>query len=352
MRLTTFASTLAATLLILACGGGGSAIEDDPLIVISMVKLAPSSTHSRIIGGDGDLQTGAINGQPAIWRGTEESLVNLTPAGVFAGQVSAGDSSLQAGHIQVGTSDTIYASLWRGSAESYVDLNPVVPYTALTSSVTCSVAGRQGGYAGFSLGVVPFLGKTHPGVWNGTVQSWVSLLPNGCYYGVVNGISASAECGVVRFESEGFERAAYWSGTSASFKSLHPGNASASSALAMNDLYQVGQATVGGKPHAFAWKGTASSSIQLDRIAGSTSEARAVVDHFAAGCVDHIATIWNIKSRNFVKLDKLLPDGFNQSAISSAARTSDGYIFLGTISTFTGENQAAVWHVPTIRMPR
>ncbi|HLP00111.1 MAG TPA: hypothetical protein VK171_16060, partial [Fimbriimonas sp.] len=331
-----------------------------PAITISLSKaeitakyLGPEWSSALVLGGDGFVQGGSLNDLPCLWRGTNESHVNLKPADAISGKVLATNSDVQVGHIYIASSIHERGGLWTGSAASFVDLTPVSPRFALGSNATCAANGRQGGYAIFSHPLTQLIIFPEPGYWSGTASSWTNLLPSGFVLGAVFGISASNECGEVRDDSGNGKKAALWSGTAASFKSLHPSSASESVAYGLNADYQVGSATFGSNPRAYAWRGTPGSAIDLHGSLGRSSEARVVVDQFAAGHVDSIGTIWNIPSRRALKLDSVLPSGFSQSEIYGGAKTSTGYDFVGYVSNpNSGVSLGVVWHVPFRRMPQ
>lgn len=103
------------------------------------------------------------NQRAALWYGTPESFVDLTPPGFEGGQ---GQAYGVAGGQQVGGAATrqtggTRAMLWFGSAESYVDLG---------SGVAQDTNGRQ------QVGWIPTVGfDNHAAVWSGTPQSRLDL---------------------------------------------------------------------------------------------------------------------------------------------------------------------------------
>lgn len=137
----------------------------------SMVLLHPGVNYltSTAYDTDGEQQVGvAINytdqsQRPALWYGTPESFVDLTPPGFEGGQ---GQAYGVAGGQQVGWAATrqtggTRAMLWFGSAESYVSLG---------SGVAQDTNGRQ------QVGWIPTVGfDTHAAVWSGTPQSRLDL---------------------------------------------------------------------------------------------------------------------------------------------------------------------------------
>lgn len=71
---------------------------------------------------------------PALWRGTADSLVDLTPEGYESGRAEGCARGYQAGHVKVkektrsgGGSMANRAALWNGDAESFLDLHAFLP---------------------------------------------------------------------------------------------------------------------------------------------------------------------------------------------------------------------------------
>lgn len=87
---------------------------------------------------------------PALWRGSSESFVDLTPKGHASGNARGCARGFQVGLVQV--KDTLRsgsgsmatkAALWRGDAASFVDLHALVPAPWNASSAT-AVEVRDG----------------------------------------------------------------------------------------------------------------------------------------------------------------------------------------------------------------
>lgn len=327
------------------------------MVQVTFTQLDSSTAHTRALGGDNTLQVGTYKANPtmtdfaspALWRGSENSRVDLSPPGAYSGAVYAGNETTQVGEVSIlGSASNKQAAMWTGTANSYVDLQPP---GAILSEAFCVAGGRQGGAVYGSFDGNP--ATNHPSVWNGSAASWVSLLPAGVFSGQVRGISLTKECGSTTQSDVGEPSAALWSGTPQSYVNLHPAGASSSVAYATSETYQVGKANIGGKIRAYSWQGTASSAIDLHPSSGSYSIANAVCNDYAGGEVGGVAAIWNLQTGTVLRLDGFMPNPFAQSVIYSCAQTATGYVFMGYVAPSLGtDTHAAMWHVPFRRMPQ
>ncbi len=57
--------------------------------------------------------------QACVWTGTADSVVNLSPAGVWSSEAHGVRDGIQVGWTEA--TDGVYAALWRGTADSYTD---------------------------------------------------------------------------------------------------------------------------------------------------------------------------------------------------------------------------------------
>ena len=89
-------------------------------------------------------------GAPALWRGTLESFVDLTPRGHESGWVGGCARGYQVGHVKVKENTrsgagnmATRAALWKGDAESFVDLHSFVP-APWNASAASAIEVRDG----------------------------------------------------------------------------------------------------------------------------------------------------------------------------------------------------------------
>lgn len=213
----------------------------------SWVDLHPQySFDSRAYAVSGTQQVGYSYQHgfyPGLWNGTAESWLRLDYFGV-AYDVENGQ--------QVGVGER-GAAIWRGSEDSRIDLNP--PGSAF--SVAYGFDGdTQTGFAQFS-------GIKRAGLWRGRASSWVSLHPAGLRESLATGIYSGQQVGYVTGWFSPLPVASLWTGSASSWRSLQPPYASASLAWGVYSGQQVGYITVDGQERACLWRGAAGSVLNL-----------------------------------------------------------------------------------------
>ncbi|HLP85346.1 MAG TPA: hypothetical protein VK157_13435 [Phycisphaerales bacterium] len=179
-------------------------------------------------------------------------------------------------------------------------------------------------------------------IWNGTAGSQQTIQGPGFSTSQFNAVVNGQQVGWVR---AGLNlHAARWSGTQASFVSLHPLNAIESEALATNGSQQGGWAFVIGQgTRAALWNGSASSWIDLSpSIAGSECKVLGMSGSQQVGYVNLatsgalLASLWSGSSASWTNLN---PSGSS----GSMARAISGTQQVGYATTFDFSHSACVW---------
>ena len=232
----------------------------------SWIALSPAgapASFAQAVSTSGTRQVGTRT-SPApieafIWSGSMGSQVSLNPPGATISTVNDIYGDRQGGMVNY------RAALWYGTDASFVDLNPPgVQYSGLTAIYGYQQVGSVGG---------------HAYLWTGTAASAVDLHPaqSGAFSSSLSGVHRGHQVGVVPFYDpngeQDFNHAGLWSGTAASWIDLHPPSngqpeISASTATAVYHTQQVGWISTGGNSNAFAahWTGSAASYFSLHSV--------------------------------------------------------------------------------------
>lgn len=177
----------------------------------SIVILTPvGATTAEALGTDGKYQVGSakfgtFQDFPILWQGSKESAINLTSPGATGGVAWDVDNDMQVG-VQNFTTGGPKAGIWHGTPQSFRSLDP---YPTLSTQVYAIDNGTQIGYW------IDRNGIRRPSLWTGTPQSWQDLfcyLPDGvdladAYDVSVDG-KATRICGRVRIN--GVYQAVLW----------------------------------------------------------------------------------------------------------------------------------------------
>ena len=181
----------------------------------SVVDLNPSGvTSSEALGTSGREQVGfgipdTGGGHALLWHGSATSVVDLNPSGFIGSRALGTDGRTQvewgvvATEIPEAHGVTHHALLWRGSADSVVDLTP---RGFIESEATSTSSGQQVG-SGYSLRD----GLMHALLWRGSAASMVDLGSGS----MAKGTNGREQVGFSN------EHAVLWHGTAASVVDLH-----------------------------------------------------------------------------------------------------------------------------------
>lgn len=264
-----------------------------------------SHRESRAYGVDGGVQVGSErNGisRAVLWRGTESSGLSLHPIGpeVLGSEALGVGDGQQVGTVGYPGRGT--PALWNGTADSYVNLTPFDNSPFVGGIAYGAGDGQQvGTVSGSVFGV-----NGHAALWSGTAESFVDLNPlNGTAFEAVSSRALDVERGMqvgwARFD--GFvihESAAMWTGSSVSWVNLDPLGSSRSHATGTDGFVQVGFAVVDGEQRASLWNGSAESWVDLSLYLpeGYTSSSASGVWSdgdiiLISGTAHHSATGWS-----------------------------------------------------------
>jgi hypothetical protein len=291
----------------------------------------PGTTESHVVlwsgGADGftDLGVGTATavddgqqvgfdafGQAALWTGTPESRVFLTPAGWNTSAASGVGGGQQVGVANQqrvcgekkggcgsGTYTVFQPFLWTGSAASAVNLTPFG--LGFGAGQAYGTDGVQ--QVGVGWKVVGFGAYSTPNamLWTGTADSAVNLNPAGSGESTAYAVAGGQQVGY----AYSFQHAMLWTGSAASAIDLHPAGYTSSQARATNGVQQAGFGWVNtpaqlSQKHALVWSGSPASVVDLNQFMplGFTDAAATGID--AAGNVVGWATTGNPASTHAV----------------------------------------------------
>lgn len=281
--------------------------------------------------------------------GATYTVVDLGPTGYlgYTFQATGAANGVQVGY---GSAASDAAMMWRGTAASAVNLNP----TNLDGSVASS--SRAWGASGSQVvGAASGSGtsfRTHAVVWtNGTASSVVDLSPPNSGFtefsealGTSGGQQVGRAMGTA-IAATGVGHAYLWKGTAASAVDLNPTslNISDSYAWATNGTQQGGWGTgtgTGNASHALLWAGTAASAVDMNPAGSASSAIYAMSAGQQVGAAWGHATIWTGSAASAKDIN---PFGAAGSILRATNGTQQaGYAtILGANSSYS--DHATVW---------
>ncbi len=217
---------------------------------------------------------GSSQWRACLWTGTAASFVDLNPAGAGESTAAATNGVQQVGWANLGAG--LRASLWTGTAASWTDLTPA---TAAAGAILGVHDNQQVGWARID-------GTAHAGRWSGSAGTWVDMNPASAWGSALRDTDGIHQVGDSADFGTFIGRAGLWTGTAASWIDLSPPGTTDSVAYGVAGDMQVGRALIPGVGvHAFAWRSTAESAVDLNSFLPSLyvgSEARGV-RHDASG---------------------------------------------------------------------
>lgn len=182
----------------------------------SWIDLTPPQFPGRegfVFGVSGGQQVGALNsasgGVPSLCSSTAASWTNLLPKGYESGQAHAVHEGRQVGFVRQDGGGPSRAALWSGSADSLVDLSPPGSQVASASGI---YGNQQVGSA-----------DGRAVLWSGTAESMVDLTPYdaGALQGFGKAIYQSFQVGDVVLDGVFPNiRASFWNGSAATWEDL------------------------------------------------------------------------------------------------------------------------------------
>jgi hypothetical protein len=309
----------------------------------TVTALTPpdASTNAFANGTGGGVQVGNYGNFPAVWNGTQASYVNVLPAGAHSGLLHDTSGAQHVGLVRWSGLTDRQATLWSGAAAT--SLHPAGAFL----STAYGIAGNQ------QVGEATFTSETsqtRASLWTGTAASWTSLHPAhvpGMNTSTARGTDGAQQVGQVNIGGHG-NRAALWSGTAASFVNLHPAAYQISIAVAVHSGQQVGlvQGTPGN--HAALWTGSAASFVSLTPAGAFGSNAYAVFNGVQVGTASfqsgQRASLWRGTAASWEDLHGYLPANYTSSTASGI--WSDGattHIAGSAFNPTTSRYEAMLW---------
>lgn len=335
-KLSGFIASAIALLLSLASLPITAAAQTaaPPVQHYTMIDLTPAgATTAAAVGVSGAQQLGNVGFPSAAAPGTTENHVVLWSGGANGfTDLGVGTATAVGDGQQVGFDAFGQAALWTGTPESRVFLTPVGWNTSAASGVgggqqvgTANqqrVCGEKKGACGSGTYTVfqPFL-------WTGSAASAVNLTPFGLGFGAgrAYGTDGLQQVGVgwkvVGFGAYSTPNAMLWSGTADSAVNLNPVGSGESTAYAVAGGQQVGYAY--SFQHAMLWTGSAESAVDLHPAGFESSQARATNGVQQAGfgwapgpaqVNRQHALVWSGSAASVVDLNQFMPLGFTDAA--------------------------------------
>ncbi len=186
-------------------------------------------------------------------------------------------------------------------------------------------------------------GNRWASLWTGSAASWVSLHPAGPTESAAGAVKAGQQVGTT---NGGSGRAGLWTGSAGSFVDLHPAGPSHSGATGVDGGQQVGYAFVTGNVHAAIWSGTAASFVDLHPAGAVESQCHAMDGGQQAGYArigqQPHASLWSGTAASWVDLN---PAVATQSiAFGAEAGQQGGTAFVnGVFHAGVWQGTAASW---------
>ncbi|MEQ1821529.1 MAG: hypothetical protein ABL949_03380 [Fimbriimonadaceae bacterium] len=292
------------------------------------VTILDSRLFSDANGAFGSVQVGRTGGHAKLWTGTEASAKDIHPTGLPAGRSEA----FAIFEDRIGGSVSGRATLWTRRGLAFADCHPLDTDESLIAALTDTLMG----------GYVIKNGAYHATLWSDP-QTSINLHPSGIreHNSRVLGMAGSVQVGYV-FDPNFAPRACKWNGTANSWTLLdgpvgsiaratngvvHVGSINNAAAMwiegqqgyvrlswpyfyenrcnALWGDYQVGLFYVQDYPHAYLWRGTAESAVDLGAMLPGNyvnSEATGmssdglyvyVTGHASTGSSPRVAVLWS-----------------------------------------------------------
>lgn len=339
LRIAKLCAAVATTLFFLA---------NNTFAQWNVIDLHPAgATESRANAIRNGITVGVSDGTGALWTGSAASYVNMGGAWI------AGTDGVQ----QVGTGSSGTA-IWNGTPGSlnYV-LAPAPPGYVLFGTEAHGVfAGMQAGTNGY-LAIAGGINHLEAGFWLDTTASYTSLHPANATHSQAEATHNQAQVGAVYLTTTPGnwlpEHAALWY-SNPNFIDLNPAGAISSIAYDIYNGVQVGSANYGSTPIAAKWTGSAASFTSLHPAVPNVlaSELFGTYNGVQAGYVtlstvkgnfEH-ASFWSNTSQSWLDLHQFLPSGYANSRAESiwTANNGDQYV-AGWAVNANGYAEAKLW---------
>lgn len=310
------------------------------------VAMAVPSYTAVFLPGNGAQRTYATgiadNGQIVGWStlGVSEGLIwssptsaplGIVPPGVPGAQILSTDGTTQGGSVPLGGGNQ--AAIWKGTNDSFIDLSPSGYASASVNSVFDSQEVGVG---------ITATTPTHALLWNGSDPDPIDLNPTGFQQSFAEGTNGTYQVGSGIYtpgsgQPDG-SRALFWNGTASSAVDITPAGYSDAGVAAISGDRAVGVGSPGiGQTDALLWNIAAGTYTDL-----GPGTAFAVAGNYEAGYRGNDAMVWASSAASAVDLQNLLPSSYAYSVAYGV--DSDGNI-VGAAGSY-GQWQAVVWMIP------
>jgi hypothetical protein len=304
---------------------------------------------TTIVGSGRGPNTGG-NFSALMWNSSQDSVVDLTPAGFDRSTASDIWGKSQVGSV---SSPTIveHAALWYGSADSFVDLHLHGYYGTHAHAVW------NNSQVGFGRTLAEFEDRAL--LWSSSPTRAVNLHPPGFMHSVARDVEGNTQVGdgyiFTGGPNVGTHHALLWHGSAASVVDLHPAGYSHSLMFGISGNTQVGYAQINpssGPLHALLWHGTVESVVNLHPLGFNSSFAHAAAGDLQVGFGslegtgargDSHALLWNGTADTVVNLHQYLTGLPITFTDSFAHKISANGVIVGTARDSNGLDYAVMW---------
>jgi len=294
---------------------------------------------------------------PVTWRGTAESVTDMTPPGSIGGGIADIEGDIAVGWWwwpyqcyvsgQWYTCHSKQAAKWVGEPAVFSNLQ----WSGWEYSSANVV---HDGVIGGSVTTDDAVGNVwwHALLWNFNGYSGYDLHPAGTSSSSVTAMDGGKQFGSILTPYPGpTYHAAMWSGSPATFVDMHPGGMSASFITDAADGLQVGYT---GYPYdgakACLWAGSPQSYVSLHPPGATLSHAYVVSKGVILGDAtiggETLVGFWSVGSSQFTVFDSLLiPDGFSSVSIAEFRVADNGtFTIVGSgYNAALARNEALMW---------
>lgn len=346
-RYASLCSVLAV--FIFGCGGSGSGVpvNSTPLtraVVLNRTgfdHVLPQGGGDSIIAGRAFTASGET--RAVLWSDASPEPIDLHPSGYLQSMAAAADGSNTVGDVFDGSKWA--AAVWNGSSNSPTIIHPASGYA---STHALGIAGSRIVGMGYEN-----VTERRALVWDGINSTPRSLHDDELFSETIanetDGVNVVG--GGWRGGNQGFNSAIVWKGPGLVLTNLHPKETMMRNtyANAVSGNTVVGEGQLGNEFHALAWRGTASSMVDLHPSSGYLStyaiavRGSTIVGSGWTGFTGDRALLWNGLNNQPVNLHDLLaghPLAFTSSEATDILENGD---VVGSAVSADGKTYAVRW---------
>ncbi|MCC7389669.1 MAG: hypothetical protein IT431_12970 [Phycisphaerales bacterium] len=309
------------------------------------IWLHPAQAYrSQASAADGAVPSGQVDvdgAEAAVWPEWTTEFVSLLPDGAARAAVEGADGGYQAGFVIVAVNEA-YPALWQGSAESVVDMTPEGPY------IGSSLYGRRGvqtvGYAYHRTD------GSHAAVWlNNDPDQFVDLHHASADWSSAHATDGQWQGGEAAFLGFGL-RAALWKGTPQSFLVMGPADYRDGLIRGMAPGTQVGTYT-DLTTRAVLWHDTPESWVRMTPSWSYSARLYATTGDMHVGWSDrtgvysaHAGVWFGDDPDSFFDLHPFVPPEYADAGSTAYdIDTKDGNIYIAGSVNSGGQGHAFLW---------